>query len=105
MKKTQLRQIVARNLRRAMERNPSCDTQTALAKRAGIGQSHVSRILRGESAATLDLLAAMAEALNIQPWELLADEEATRQAAIEKMLGHPVSQSDVKVTPIARKRR
>lgn len=87
MKKAQLRQILARNLQMAMERTPGADTQQALAKRAGVGQSHVSRILRGESAATIDVIAAMCEALNIQPWELLSDEESTRQAAMEKMLG------------------
>jgi plasmid maintenance system antidote protein VapI len=87
MKKAVLRQILARNLQAAMETSPGVDTQMTLAKRAGIGQSHISRILRGESAATIDVIAALAEALNIQPWELLANDEATRQAALEKMLG------------------
>ena len=62
------------------------DTQAGVAKRAGVAQSHVSRLLRCEAAATTDLIAALSRALDVQPWELLADAEATRQAALEKMI-------------------
>jgi transcriptional regulator with XRE-family HTH domain len=88
MENMQLRQVLAANLRRAMER-PGMDTQMAVAKKAGIGQSHLSRLLRCEASATTDLIAALARALGIQPWELLADTEATREAALRKMLGEP----------------
>lgn len=110
MKKALLRQILARNIERAMQVTPGVDTQMALAKRAGLGQSHISRILRGESAATIDVLTALAEALNIQPWELLADEETTRRAALEKMLGRPpipdqrVEQAFNKVSALRRRK-
>lgn len=104
MKKALLRQILAKNLQGAMEATPGVDTQITLAKRAGVGQSHVSRILRQESAATIDVIAALAEALNIQPWELLSDSEATRQAAMEKMLGGR-TETRAEVTQLKRRRR
>jgi transcriptional regulator with XRE-family HTH domain len=104
MKKALLRQILAKNLERAMEAAPGADRQLTLAKRAGVGQSHISRILRQESAATIDVIAALAEALNIQPWELLADSDSTRQAALEKMLGGRIDER-APVTPIKRHKR
>lgn len=69
-----------------MER-PGMDTQMAVAKKAGIGQSHLSRLLRCEASATTDLIAALSRALGVQPWELLVDTAATREAAIRRMLG------------------
>lgn len=81
-----LRQILADNLREAMSQNPNIDTQIALARRAGIAQSHLSKLLRGEASATTDLIAALAEAVGREPWELLADSESTREAALRKML-------------------
>jgi ribosome-binding protein aMBF1 (putative translation factor) len=91
MKKDALRQIVARNLAAAMERRPGLDTQLALAKKAKMGQSHISRILNGSTAPTIDTLATLSEVLDIQPWELLSDDDTTRQAALERMLGGPVN--------------
>lgn len=87
-----------------MEATPGADTQLTLAKRAGVGQSHISRILRQESAATIDVIASLAEALNIQPWELLADSDATRQAALEKMLGGR-TEARAEVTQLKRRKR
>jgi len=81
-----LRQILARNIADAMHRMPGLDTQLGLAAKAKIGQSHLSRILRGESAATIDRVAKIAKALGMQPWELLVDTELTRRAALERMI-------------------
>jgi transcriptional regulator with XRE-family HTH domain len=81
-----LRQILADNLRQAMAESTGADTQMSLAKRAGIAQSHVSKLLRCEAAATTDVLASLAHALGRQPWELLADSEQTRQSALRKMI-------------------
>lgn len=93
MENMQLRQTLAANLRKAMED----DTQAEVAKRAGVAQSHISRILRCEASATTDLIAALARALKLQPWELLADNEATRRAALERMLYGQAVAGDRKV--------
>ncbi len=61
--------------------------QLAFAGKAGISQSHLSEILRSVSSVSVDLLADLARAAGCQPWELLADSEETRRAAIDKMLG------------------
>lgn len=82
----QLRQILAHNLKTAMAHTPGAETQLALAKKAGIAQSHLSKLLRLEAAATTDLIAALARAPGREPWELLADSEATRQAALQRMI-------------------
>lgn len=62
------------------------DTQPVLAKKAGVGQSHVSRILNMRQSVGLDVVAAVAGAFGCQPWELLVDSELTRREAIERML-------------------
>lgn len=86
MRKELLRQILAANVSRRMEETPGADTQKALAKRAGIGQSHVSRVLNGRQSVGIDIVAAVSGALGCQPWELLADDEITRRAAMERMI-------------------
>lgn len=87
MDKMELRQILARKIRDAMERDPNLETQQKMAARAGISQGHISRLLLCEAAATTDALVGLAKAMRCQPWELLADGESTRRAAIERMLG------------------
>lgn len=83
---SELRKVVAHNLRRLMDQTPGLDTQEAVAKKAVIAQSHVSKILRCQANATLDLIAALGRAFNVLPWELLAEDESTRKAALERML-------------------
>jgi transcriptional regulator with XRE-family HTH domain len=86
MKKTSSRQILAENLARAMARSADMQNNLALARRAKVGNSHIGRILKQESAATVDMLDALAAALGLQPWELLTDSEATREAALKKIM-------------------
>lgn len=104
MTKDELLQVFAKNLERAMRVSDGLDNQTALAKRSGIAQTHISRLLRARSAATLDTIAALSEALGMQPWELLVDEQATRKAIIERMIG-PHGSGDDKVLDLRRGRR
>lgn len=89
MENIELRQILARNLRQAMAESTSLHTQAALAGKAGMAQSHLSEILRAETSATTDMIATLARALGREPWELLANDEATRQAALQKMILGP----------------
>lgn len=65
--------ILAENLKRAMANSAKCSTQPLLAKRAGVGQTTVGRILRCEADTTTEFLFKLAKALNIQPHTLLID--------------------------------
>lgn len=79
------RQILADNLDRILEKTGESNNQ--LSARAKIAQSHIGRMRRQESAATVDMLDALASALGMEPWELLTDSETTRRSAMERMLG------------------
>jgi DNA-binding Xre family transcriptional regulator len=94
-----LRSVLAANLARRMEAVPACDTQSKLAERAGMAQSHVSRILRRESAATVDMLESISKALGCMPWELLADNEEARREALSKMILGPAA-ADSRVSAV-----
>lgn len=72
-----------------MDRSPSLTSQTALARASKVAQSYLSRVLRGESAATVDTIEAIAKAFTCAPWELLVDSEAIRRVAIERVLAGP----------------
>lgn len=85
MKKEALRQILAANVARLMDEHEW--TQQQLAKEADIAQSHASRILGGEQSIGLDVVAAVADAFDVEPWELLIDEDATRRNVLERILG------------------
>lgn len=86
-----------------MAETPGAETQAALARKAGIGQSHVSRVLKGAQSVGLDVVAAVSTALGCQPWELLANDEATRRAAMERMiLGGSTNENESEYTPARR---
>lgn len=70
-----------------MRADPAIGTQPLLAERSGISQAHVSRLLNRHAAATVDVLDALARACRCQPWELLVDDEATREQALRRILG------------------
>lgn len=94
MGKPSSRQILADNLTRMMERSLDLKSQNALAARAKVAQSHVGRIRRQESAATVDMLDALASALGVQAWELLTDSDAAREEAMRRLLGAPPSRGE-----------
>ena len=71
MKRASLRSVLARRLRAvADERGVAL---THVADRAGIGRSHMWRLLNGEAAATLDAVDKLATALGVPAIELLDD--------------------------------
>jgi transcriptional regulator with XRE-family HTH domain len=84
MNKPDIRQIVGRNLAAARERAGL--TQAELAKRSGVSQSHISEVERAITAISADLINDITWALRMQPWELLADSEVAKQAALATML-------------------
>ena len=75
---TSLRIALAQNIAALMEKTPALDTQVKLAKRSGIAQSSVGRILRGEVAATLDNIEAIAKAFGVSANFLLQHETSTQ---------------------------
>jgi transcriptional regulator with XRE-family HTH domain len=66
-----LRGIVGDNLKRLMKARASLDSNPKLSERSGIGIATISRIINGESAATLDTLGMLAKAFGLTPWQLL----------------------------------
>lgn len=70
-----IREVLARNLRvwitAARERGHPADTAAALAVRAQLMPSTVSRILHCDVAATVDTVQALADVYGREAWELL----------------------------------
>jgi transcriptional regulator with XRE-family HTH domain len=88
MDKYKMRQIVGANIERA-RKAVGLETQPQLAKKAKIGQSSISRIENCESSPTVDMLVQIGNAVGLEPWELLANDEATRETIIRKMIMGP----------------
>jgi len=64
-----LKEVMARNLRRI--RHDENLTQEELADRAGLSMRYVGAIERGDVSASVTVLGQIAEALGIEPGELL----------------------------------
>lgn len=87
-------EILAGNIRDRMTASQSVKTQAALAKKAGISQSHVSRLVNQGASATIGRLAKAAKALGCEPYELLLDDEQARRALIERLMRGPSVPTD-----------
>lgn len=68
-----LKDIVITNLNSLMAKRSDCSSQNALAKKSGVSQSHVGRILRGESTPTVEMIEALAKALKVAAPQLLTE--------------------------------
>lgn len=64
--------VLATNLARLMAERPDLNTQIKVAKKSGIGQTTVGRILRNEVSATADNIEAIACAFGLSVGELLS---------------------------------
>lgn len=64
-------EIVTENLKRWMSASENLKTQPALARASKVGQSHISRILRGEANPTVSILESIARAFRRNPGDLL----------------------------------
>ena len=71
-----LKEVMAKNLRRL--RHDSKLTQEELADRAGLSMRYVGSIERGDVSATVTVLGQIAEALGIEPAELLKSSDRSR---------------------------
>ena len=63
--------VLSKNLRTLMETSDGLRTQAALAKRCGIDQRTVGRILNAEHSPQLKQIEAIAAAFGLQSWQLL----------------------------------
>ena len=104
MDKDQIRQILATNVAALMESSLDLKSQLALERRSGVGQSTISRLLSCESGVSIDVVADIARAFHVQPWELLTDTEATREAALQRMLLGPRNPAPVREAAPSRKK-
>jgi len=66
-----LRAVVAQNIRVVAEARGL--GLNALADFAGVSRSQLFNVLNGKSSASLDWLSRLAEALGVEPWELLVE--------------------------------
>lgn len=66
-----MREVLAANLAALMARTPALDTQLKLARRSGIAQSTIGRILRQEVSPTVDVLEAIAHAFEVPVVEIV----------------------------------
>jgi len=71
-----LKEVMARNLRRA--RHDKKLTQEELAGRAGLSMRYVGAIERGDVSASVTVLGQIADALEIEPGELLRKSRAPK---------------------------
>lgn len=93
-----IHQILAKNLTTAMERQGL--SGNALAKRSGVAQTHLAKVLRGEADLSTTKLGLVAEGLGVHPWELLVDSDAVRERVIRRAL-----QPEASPAPAPRKAR
>ena len=77
MEPRELRTLVARNVRSAAKRKGVA--LTALADFAGVSRSQVFAVLKSATSPTLDWIAKVATALDVEPWQLLAPRAAKRE--------------------------
>jgi transcriptional regulator with XRE-family HTH domain len=71
-----IREVFARNLRKA--RHSKGLSQEGLAYEAGVDRTYVSALERGVYGATIDMVAKLAEALDVDPSSLLQRSAKTR---------------------------
>lgn len=74
-------EIVTENLKRWMNASENLKTQPALARASKVGQSHISRILRGEANPTVSILESIARAFRRNPIDLLVAPDAMYSTA------------------------
>lgn len=70
---TPLTRLFQANLRRLMDADPTLGSQPKVARAARIAQRSVGRILAAEQSPTLDTVYKLAQAFDLEPWQLLIE--------------------------------
>jgi Helix-turn-helix len=65
------RALLARNLAALMAKSPDLMSQGALHRRSKVAQATIGRILRAETAASVDTLDQLAGAFGLSAWQLI----------------------------------
>jgi DNA-binding phage protein len=73
----ELRALVARNIRAVAKRKRVA--VTALGDFAGVSRSQIFAVLKSHTSPTLDWIAKVAKALDVEPWQLLAPRAGKRE--------------------------
>lgn len=73
MTKKPIREVLASNIRHYMRAVPCVDTQVKLAKKAGISQSSVARVLAGNIDTQISIVASLADAIGVKTADLLVE--------------------------------
>lgn len=73
---------LAHNLKHLLDTHATLNTQMKLAKKAGIGQATISRILKGDAQTTLKTLNAIAGVLKVSPSALLSPPEKPKNEQV-----------------------
>ena len=73
-----IRDLIAENLKAWMRADPNLDTQVKVSAASKVGQTTVSRILLGTTAATVDVLDAIAKTFRRNPGELFTKDRTTK---------------------------
>jgi Helix-turn-helix len=81
---TLLSRLFCENLARLMAAHPELGSQSALARRCKVGQSSIGRILAQDQSPTLDMVWKIAEAFDLEPWQMLIDDLDPRNPPITK---------------------
>lgn len=84
MKRKPVREVLAANIRSYMASTPAIDTQIKLAKKAGISQSSVARVLAGKVDTQIGIVDALAAAIGIPPGTLIDDPEIAPTLLIDR---------------------
>lgn len=72
-----LRKMIAMRLRELMDASIDMQTQEAVAKRSGMAQTTIGRILKQQVAATIDNIESIARAFNVDASQLIAGDKGT----------------------------
>jgi transcriptional regulator with XRE-family HTH domain len=84
------RAVLARNLKAVMGTKKGPTSQLALAKASGVAQATIGRILREETGASIETVADLAKAYDLEAWQLMvAGMDPTNPPVLQ-----PVSKSE-----------
>ncbi|MEM5449871.1 helix-turn-helix domain-containing protein [Paraburkholderia guartelaensis] len=83
MKAKRANEVLAANIRRLLETHPILNTQAALAKRAGIAQSSIARVISAAVHPQLDVIESIAAAFKVSIADLLTEGDASPSHGLE----------------------
>jgi transcriptional regulator with XRE-family HTH domain len=82
------RENLSANLRVLMQATPDLDSQPKIAKRSGVSQSTVGRLIRGDVRCKLDSLDGVARAFGLAAWQLLVPDLDPTNPPVLRELNH-----------------